>query len=146
MLWLGFERDEKLIVMKNYQFTFVNRYPKEQITNYDSVMKNLKGFKLPSRLQSSIFYSLSYLLLATAILYLFSLSSFIAKLTASLYFIYMILCFFLIKIGAMGVDYRLSIGLSHYLEDLFLSPFFVLALAVIIKAFGFTPESPSNKI
>ena len=144
MLWFGLRRDDKLIVMKNYRFTFVNRYPKEQITNYESVMNNLKGFRLPARLQSSIFYSLSYLILATLITYLLSLSAFIAKLTAGLYGSYMILCFILIKIGTLGVDYRLSIGLSHYLEDLFLSPFFVLTLIVIIKAFGFTAENNAS--
>ena len=144
MLWLGLKRENKLMIIKDYQFTFINRYPKDKVIEYDIEMKKLKVLRLPSKLQSSILFSFGYLILVTIILYLLSLSSFIAKLTASLYLLYMIFCFVLIKIGSMGVDYRFSTGLSHYLEDFFLSPFFVLALGVIIKAFGFT-SSPSNK-
>jgi hypothetical protein len=42
----------------------------------------------------------------------------------------------LILLNGVGVDYRLSAGLAHYLEDLFLSPFPLLIIIVIIKAFG----------
>jgi hypothetical protein len=145
MLWIGFRREDKLLVVKNYVPTFINRYPKESVTNYQNVMKGMSGFKLAPRLQSSILFSLSYLVLATIIVYLLSLSATIAKLTAALYFAYMVFCFALIELGTFGVDNRISIGLPHYLEDLFLSPFFVLALAVLIKAFGFIPNSNSIK-
>ena len=73
------------------------------------------------------------MLFAAGILFLYSGSALIAKITGVAYLIYMILCSVLLKMGDMGIDYRLSTGLSHYLEDLFLSPFLILALIVVIK-------------
>jgi hypothetical protein len=61
---------------------------------------------------------------------------FLAKITTLLFLGFMILCFVLILLNGAGVDYRLSAGLAHYLEDLFLSPFPLLIIIVIIKAFG----------
>lgn len=55
--------------------------------------------------------------------------------TAIFFAAYMIICFILITLNGVGVDYRLSAGLAHYLEDLFLSPFFIMVFIVIIKAF-----------
>jgi len=145
IFWLSFKREDKLIVLKNYHLTFINRYPKEQVTNYDNVMKNLNNFVVPSRLQSSIFFSLFILISVTIFLYLLSLSSFIAKFSIILYFTFMVICFILIKLGSIGIKYQFSIGLSHDIEDLFLSPLFVMALAVLVKAFGFSIDSPVNQ-
>jgi hypothetical protein len=48
------------------------------------------------------------------------------------YALYFMVCFALITIGNLGVDYRLSYGLSHYIEDLFLSPFILMMLLPLI--------------
>jgi len=139
LLYFGFKRENKLVILEKGSITFINRYPKPTVAKFEKTeMKGTFGIKLPAKLQSAIFFSLMYLLLATFILLLYSKSVFIAKLIALMYSMYMIVCFLLLKMGDWGVDYRLSTGLSHYLEDLFLSPFLILALAALIKAFGFS--------
>jgi hypothetical protein len=59
----------------------------------------------------------------------------LAKITAIFFLITMFMCFVLISLKGFGLDYRMSAGLAHYLEDLILSPFFILVFIVIIKAF-----------
>ncbi len=134
MIWMGYMREERLLVIEHGQPTFVSRERKEP-TNYTKVMQSFTNFSIPPRLQSSILFSLSYLFMAAALMHLIAGSVFVTRLTVVIYLCYIITCFFLIAIGALGVDYRFSIGLSHYLEDLFLSPFFVLALVAVVKAF-----------
>jgi hypothetical protein len=66
---------------------------------------------------------------------LISMRKSLAKITAFFFIITMFMCFILISLKGIGFDYRLSAGLAHYLEDLILSPFFILVFIVIIKAF-----------
>jgi len=73
-----------------------------------------------------------YLILTSAIIHLLFKQKKYTKITAGLFAFYMIICFALIQLGTFGVDYHLSVGLSHYLEDLFLSPF---PLMLLIPAF-----------
>lgn len=137
LLYFGFKRENKLLILEEGRITYLNRYPKPSVARFEKTeMKGTFGIKLPAKLQSSVFFSFIYLTLGTLILLLYSRSLFIAKLIALMYTIYMVVCFILLKMGDWGVDYRLSTGLSHYLEDLFLSPFLILALAAIIKTFG----------
>jgi hypothetical protein len=136
MIWFGFKRERNLLIVSKGNLEFINRYQPFPKTDYKNEMKNFTGFHLSNKLQSSVFFSFLFMILATAIVYLYSQSQFLAKLTFSLYVIYFLLCFAFILLGNSGVDYRLSFGLSHYLEDLFLSPFFVMTLIVLIKAFG----------
>ncbi|MBL0098137.1 MAG: hypothetical protein IPP46_17805 [Bacteroidetes bacterium] len=146
LLYFGFKRENKLVILEKGIVTFINRYPKPTVARFEKTeMKGTFGIKLPAKLQSAIFFSLIYLLLATLLLLLYSKSVFIGKLIALMYSIYMIICFLLLKMGDCGVDYRLSTGLSHYLEDLFLSPFLILAIAALIKAFRLS-ESTTSKV
>ena len=144
MIWLGFKRERNLLIVQENNFHFINRYQPFPKTNYKNEIKNFSSFHLSYKLQSTVLFSILFMTIATVILYLFSSSVFIAKLTLLLYAIYFILCFGFIQLGNIGVDYRLSYGLSHYLEDLFLSPFFVMALVVLIKTFGLTFNSTTK--
>lgn len=136
IIWIGFQRELKLLVIQNSSLTFINKYPRTSVANYEAEMKNMGSFHLSPKLQSSVFFSLIYLFTSSLIVYLVSNNKFLAKTTALLFLCFMILCFFLILLNGVGVDYRLSAGLAHYLEDLFLSPFPLLIVIVIIKAFG----------
>ena len=134
---VGFKREKKLLIIEKGIPTFINRYPKKNVALFEKMeMKGTFGIKIPVKMQSAILFSLLFLFLGTAILFLYSKSIFIAKVIAILYLGYMILSFLLLKLGDLGVDYRLSTGLSHYLEDLFLSPLIFLAVIAFIKAFG----------
>lgn len=142
LIYFGFQRERKLLIFEKGSMIFINRYPKPDVAKFEkSQMKGTFGVKIPAKLQSAVFFSAIYLLLASGLLFLYSRSVFIAKLIVLTYSIYMFLCFFLLKMGDWGVDYRLSTGLSHYLEDLFLSPFLILAIAALIKAFGLSKQS-----
>jgi hypothetical protein len=136
IIWIGFQRELKLLVVQNSSLTFINKYPRTSVANYEAEMKNVGSFHLSPKLQSSIFFSIIYLITSTLIVYLVSNNVFLAKITTLLFLGFMILCFVLILLNGAGVDYRLSAGLAHYLEDLFLSPFPLLIIIVIIKAFG----------
>ncbi len=145
LIFFGFKRERKLLILEQGVFTFINRYPKPEVAKFEKTqMKGTLGVKIPAKLQSAVFFSFIYLILAAAFLLLYSKSIFIARLIALTYAVYMILCFLLLKMGDWGVDYRLSTGLSHYLEDLFLSPFLMLALAVLIKAFRLTDSTTTT--
>ena len=63
---------------------------------------------------------------------LYSKKKLFGLLTLIIYTVYMTGCFALIIIGNLGIDYRLSYGLSHYIEDLFLSPFVVMMMLLIM--------------
>lgn len=142
MIWVGFKRESKLLIIEKGIVTFINRYPKPTVAKFEKTeMKGTFGIKLPAKLQSSVIYSFLFFFLGTGILLLYSRSVFIAKVVSLMYLIYMVVCFALLKLGDLGVDYRLSTGLSHYLEDLFLSPFLIIALAVLIKAFGMSKKT-----
>jgi hypothetical protein len=133
LIWTGYKREHKLLIMEEGVPVFINRYPKPAVAVFEKQeMKGTLGIKLPAKLQSSVLFSTLFLLLASAILGLYSRSKKVAFVTAAAYLGYMVLCFLLLKLGDMGVDYRLSTGLSHYLEDLFLSPFLILALIVLV--------------
>jgi hypothetical protein len=136
IVWIGFQRELKLLVIQGSALTFINKYPRTSVANYETEMKSMGSFHLSPKLQSSIFFSLIYLTVSTLIVFFVSNNKFLAKLTAILFLAFMILCFFLITLNGIGVDYRLSAGLAHYLEDLFLSPFPLLIIIVIIKSFG----------
>jgi Mn2+/Fe2+ NRAMP family transporter len=108
-------------------------------------MKSLGSFSFSPKLQSSVFFSLCYLIASSALIGLISKKKSLAKTNAIFFAVYMFVCFILITINGMGVDYRLSAGLAHYLEDLFLSPFFILVFIVIIKAFKLDQQSAKEK-
>ncbi|MBL7924992.1 MAG: hypothetical protein JNL88_12395 [Bacteroidia bacterium] len=149
LIFFGFKREKKLLIFEQGTFMFINRYPKPEVAKFEkSEMKGTLGVKLPAKLQSSVLFSFLYLVIAGVLLLVYSRSVFIGKLMFILYFLYMIICFILLKLGDFGVDYRLSTGLSHYIEDLFLSPFLILAIAALVKAFGFVkkpnPEGTFN--
>ena len=135
ILWIGLQRESKLLVIGNEGLTFINRYPTIGITNYQSEMKGASSFSISPKLQSSVFFSVIYLLTCSLLIGIISRKKSFAKISAVLYSVYMIACFILITLNGLGIDYRLSAGLAHYLEDLFLSPFFILVFIVIIKAF-----------
>ncbi len=129
MIFYGFKRERFLLVFDaSTLFKFLNRYPRTSITDYKKEMSGLMGFSLSPKLISSVLFSLVFLILTTLIIHLSFRKSVFTKITASLFLIYMILCFFFLQLANYGVDYRLSAGLSHYLEDLFLSPFPLMML------------------
>lgn len=137
LVYIGFQREKKLLIVEKGIPTFINRYPKKNVSVFEkTVMKGTFGIKVPAKMQSAVLYSLLFLIMGSSILFLYSKSLFIAKVIALLYLAYMVLSFLLLKLGDLGVDYRLSTGLSHYLEDLFLSPLIFLAVIAFIKAFG----------
>lgn len=137
LVYVGLKREKKLLIIESGTPTFINRYPKKSVSEFEkTIMKGTFGLKIPAKMQSAILYSLLYLILGSFILFMYSKSVFVAKVIALLYLGYMILSFLLLKLGDIGVDYRLSTGLSHYLEDLFLSPLIFLAVIAFIKAFG----------
>jgi len=137
LLNIGFKREKKLLIIEKGVPTFINRYPKKDVTTFEkTAMKGTFGIKIPSKLQSAVLYSFLFMVIGATILYLYSKSLFILKVIVLLYLGYMLVSFLLLKLGDFGVDYRLSTGLSHYLEDLFLSPLLFLAIIAFVKAFG----------
>ena len=141
LIYIGFKREKKLLIVEKGIPIFLNRYPKKNVSVFEkTVMKGTFGIKVPAKIQSAVLFSLLFLIMGSSILFLYSKSFFIAKIIALLYLGYMFLSFLLLKLGDLGVDYRLSTGLSHYLEDLFLSPLIFLAVIAFIKAFGIQPD------
>ncbi|MBK9636626.1 MAG: hypothetical protein IPO63_01940 [Bacteroidetes bacterium] len=137
LLNIGFKREKKLLIIEKGVPTFINRYPKKDVAKFEkTAMKGTFGIKIPSKLQSAVLYSFLFMVIGATILYLYSKSLFILKAIVLLYLGYMLVSFLLLKLGDFGVDYRLSTGLSHYLEDLFLSPLLFLAIIAFVKAFG----------
>lgn len=136
LIWAGFTREWKLLVIEKGFPTLINRYPKPPTGDYGMQLKGIFSFQPSPKLQSSILFGLLFTALSTAIIGLLTLSKRYAALTAVLYCSLLFLCFVLLQLGATGVDYRLSIGLSHYLEDMVLSPFVVMVLVVLLKLNG----------
>jgi hypothetical protein len=137
LIFVGFKREKNLLIIENGIPTLINRYPKKNVAVFEkTAMKGTLGIKIPAKLQSAVLFSFLFMVLGASILYLYSKSIFIAKVILLFYLGYMVLSFLLLKLGDLGVDYRLSTGLSHYLEDLFLSPLIFLAVIAFIKAFG----------
>jgi len=136
LLWTGFKREKRLIIIEQGIPTFINRYPKPAVAVFERTqMKGTLGIKFPAKLQSAVLYSVLFMVLTALLLMTYLKSLFIGKFVVVFYFAYMVICMALLKLGNLGVDYRLSTGLSHYLEDLFLSPFLILAFAAFAKAF-----------
>ncbi|MFN8154234.1 MAG: hypothetical protein U0Y08_08095 [Bacteroidia bacterium] len=134
MVWTGFKRERKLLIIEQGIPTFINRYPKPTVAAFEkNEMKGTFGIKIAAKLQSSVLFSFIFMLFAAGILAIYSESLKVGKTAIIFYLLFMVLCFILLKLGDWGVDYRLSTGLSHYLEDLFLSPFLILALIVLIR-------------
>lgn len=130
---LACDQDPKLLVFKNGLPTFFNRYPKPATGDYKMQLQGLISFNPSPKLQSSVLFGLIFTILAATIIGCISNSKKYAKLTTLLFCGMLLLCFILLQIGAMGIDYRLSIGLAHYLEDIVLSPFIIMALIVLLK-------------
>lgn len=129
LLVTGYFRERYLIVVDPETIlTLIRKYPRIAVTNYQNEISNLTGFSLSPKLTSSILFSILFTIYVAAIVHLLFLNLKFTKLIIGLYLSYMVVCFILIIIGNAGVDYRLSIGLSHYLEDLFLSPFVLMLL------------------
>lgn len=138
LVWLGFKRERKLLIVEKGIPVFINRYPKPAVAEFEKKeMKGTLGIRLPAKLQSAVCFSLLFTVCGATLLLIYARSVFIGKLWVVVNVIYMLVCLILLKLGDMGVDYRLSTGLSHYLEDLFLSPFLILAMTVLLKALGY---------
>ena len=136
LIWTGYSREKRLLLIEQGSPMFINRYPKPEVIRFEKEqMKGNFGVKLPVKLQSSVLFSLLFMVFSAGLLFLYSEKTSVAKAVVLLYSGYMITCFILLKLGQMGIDYRLSTGLSHYLEDLFLSPFTPLAGIVLLRAF-----------
>jgi len=136
LLWAGFKREKRLLIIEQGIPTFINRYPKPAVALFEKTqMKGTLGIRLPAKLQSAVLYSLIFMFLSALLLMIYLKSVTAGKLIIVFYLFYMTACMILLKLGDMGVDYRLSTGLSHYLEDLFLSPFIILAFVAFAKTF-----------
>ena len=133
LLWTGFQRERKLLVLREGVPVLINRYPKPPTGNYGMQLKGLLNFNPSPKLQSSILFGIAFTLLAAAIIFILTLSKKLTVFTAALYILLLFLCFILLQLGSAGVDYRLSIGLAHYLEDIVLAPFLLMVLIVILK-------------
>ncbi|MFN5347541.1 MAG: hypothetical protein ACK5B3_09985, partial [Bacteroidota bacterium] len=131
LLFFGWKREDKLLVISQKGFQFLNKYPKTEITNYTNEVSNLASFQLSPKLQSSIFFSLIYIILCYLILILHSRDKYLGKILVVTYFLYMSLSFVFLTLYNFKVDYRLSAGLAHYLEDLFLSPLILMAFVTM---------------
>jgi hypothetical protein len=131
LLFFGWKREDKLLVISQKGFQFLNKYPKTEITNYTNEVSNLISFQLSPKLQSSIFFSFIYIILCYLVLVFYSRDKYLGKLLVITYFIYMTLSFLFLTMYNLKVDYRLSAGLAHYLEDLFLSPLILMAFITI---------------
>ncbi|CAN5521477.1 hypothetical protein BH11BAC2_BH11BAC2_17740 [soil metagenome] len=132
LIWLGFMRERHLLVFNIHDyFHFINKYPRIAATDFKRELGGLFGLNLSPKLQSSLFYSLLFTAISTAVIQLGFRNVFYTKLTGVLYLSYILLCFILIMLGNAGFQYHLSFGLSHYLEDLFLSPFILMILAAL---------------
>jgi hypothetical protein len=129
MIYIGFKRERYLLVFDSDTFlTFIRKYPRLAPTDYKKEMGGVLGFSLSPKLVSAVLYSIFYTFITSLIIHLSFLKKKYTKITALLFAIYIVVCFLLIQLGNFGVDYNLSVGLSHYLEDLFLSPFPLMLL------------------
>lgn len=72
-----------------------------------------------------------YILLSYLVLVFYSRDKYLGKILVASYLLYMVLCFIFITLYNFKIDYRLSAGLAHYLEDLFLSPLILMAFITI---------------
>jgi hypothetical protein len=135
IIWIGLKRESKFLVFSENGLTFINRYPRTEATNFHSELLNISSFHFSPKLQSSVLFGIAYMISSSLLIGLISMRKSLAKITAFFFIITMFMCFILISLKGIGFDYRLSAGLAHYLEDLILSPFFILVFIVIIKAF-----------
>lgn len=129
MIFFGFKRERYLLVFDSHTiFKFLNKYPRIAATDFKKEMSGLLGFSLSPKLTSAVLFSIVFLILTTAIIHLIFLKKKYSVITAAVFIIYIVLCFLLIQLGNYGLDYNISFGLSHDLEDLFLSPFPLMLL------------------
>lgn len=131
LLFFGWKREDKLLVISQSGFHFLNKYPKTEITNYSNEVSNLVIFHLSPKLQSSIFFSIIYIILSYLVLYFHTQDHYLGKIMVVAYVLYMVLSFVFLTLYNFNIDYRLSAGLAHYLEDLFLSPLILMAFISI---------------
>lgn len=133
ILILGYLRERYLLSFSSDTvFTFIKKYPRLSPTNFKNEMNNFWIFHLSPKLLSSILYSLFFCILTGLVVYLLTKRRHWFHLILIIYAAYFLICYFLIAIGNAGVDYHLSYGLSHYIEDLFLSPFILMMLLPLI--------------
>jgi hypothetical protein len=129
LIYFGFKRERYLLVFDGHSVVkFLNKYPRIAATDFKKEMSGLIGFSLSPKLTSSILFSLIYLVLTSLIIQLIFSRKKYTYITIALFAFYMVICFLLIQLGNFGLDYHISFGLSHYLEDLFLSPFPLMLL------------------
>ena len=131
LIFFDWKREDQLLVISKSGFKFLNKYPKTEITNYSSEMNNMISFHLSAKLQSSIFFSIVYAILCFLVIYVYTKDKNFGKIIFASYLLYMVLSFVFLTLYNFNVDYRLSAGLAHYLEDLFLSPFILMAFITI---------------
>lgn len=129
-LWLGFKRERYLLIIGDKNLPeFVRKTPRVKATDYRSEMQSAGKSRFSPKMSSAILYSLSYTILTSLIIGIGYRRRSYAYFTAALYLSYMALSGLLLFAGSRGASYSLSIGLSHNLEDLFLSPFVLMLLA-----------------
>ena len=133
ILILGYIRERYLLIFSSDMvFTLIRKYPRVSATNFKNEINNFWNLNFSPKLLSSILFSIAFAVLTSLIVYLLTKNKVWGKLILLVYVLYFIVCFVLIVIGNLGVDYRLSYGLSHYIEDLFLSPFILMMLLPFI--------------
>ena len=141
LLTMGYLRERYLLVFDSHTvFGLIKKYPRIAATNFTTEITNILGFKLSPKLTSSILFSLIFTLIVSLIVDLLISEKTFTRLIVILYFFYMIICFLLILLGNIGLDYHLSYGLSHYIEDLFLSPFILMFLIPVMLFKRNNPE------
>ncbi len=133
IIFLGFLREKYLLVLSSKTlFSIVNKYPRIAATDFKNELGNLFTLNLSPKLLSSILYSIAFAVLTSLLVMILTRSRNWGKIILLLYAGYAVVCFIFIVLGNLGVDYRLSYGLSHYIEDLFLSPFILMMIFPII--------------
>ena len=133
ILILGYFRERYLLLFSSETvFTFIRKYPRVSATNFKNEISNFWMFHFSPKLLSVVLYSVAFAALTSLIVYLLTKNRLWGYLILVIYAMYFVVCFLLIAIGNLGVDYHLSYGLSHYIEDLFLSPFILMMLLPLL--------------
>lgn len=130
---IGYLRERYLLLFSSETlFAFKRKYPRVSATNFKHEISNFWGFNFSPKLLSSILYSIAFAVLTSLIIYLITKNKLLGYLVLLIYAAYFLVCFGLILVGNLGVDYHLSYGLSHYIEDLFLSPFILMMILPLL--------------
>jgi hypothetical protein len=104
LLFFGWKREDKLLVVSQTGFHFLNKYPKTEITNYTNEVSNLASFHLSPKLQSSIFFSFIYIILCYFILALYTSDKYLSRISVVAYLLYMILSFLFLTLYNFKID------------------------------------------